>query len=81
MQKTAWCPSELTLKALRTYWATHRHPDLLFPNVRGKKENYYLAKGHMDSGGVHHAMKRVVEQCGIKKKSLSIIYAIMPSSA
>ncbi len=58
---------ELTLKALRTYWATHRHPDLLFPNATGKKEKYCLAESHMDSGGVHHAMRRVVEECGIKK--------------
>lgn len=66
---------DLTLKALRTYWKTHRHPDLLFPNVRGKKENYYLAEGHMDRGGAQQAMKRVIEECGIKKKCPSIIYA------
>lgn len=23
---------DLTLKALRTFWTKHRHPDLLFPN-------------------------------------------------
>ena len=62
----------LTLKALRTYWATHRHPELLFPNVRGRKENYYLAQGHMDRGGVQQAMRRVIEDCGIKKKCPSI---------
>ena len=58
---------ELTLKALRHYWSTHRHPELLFPNVRGKKENYYLAEGHMDRGGAQQAMKRVIEDSGIKK--------------
>ncbi len=63
---------ELTLKALRHYWSTHRHPDLLFPNLRGKKENYYLAEGHMDRGGAQQAMKRVIEDCNIKKKSQSI---------
>jgi len=63
---------ELTLKALRTYWSTHRHPVLLFPNVRGRKENYYLAEGHMDRGGAQQAMKRVIESSGIKKKSQSI---------
>ena len=50
---------DLTLKALRAYWRTHRHPALLFPNVRGKKENYYLAEGHMDRGGAQQAMKRL----------------------
>lgn len=60
---------DLTLKALRLYWSTHRHPELLFPNVRGKKENYHLAEGHMDRGGVQQAMKRVIEDCNIKKKS------------
>lgn len=63
---------ELILKALRHYWSTHRHPELLFPNVRGKKENYYLAEGHMDRGGAQQAMKRVIEDSGIKKKSQSI---------
>lgn len=72
---------ELTLKALRTYWRTHRHPELLFPNVRGRKENYYLAQGHIDRGGAQQAMKRVVEECSIKKKYQFIIYAIIPSSA
>jgi len=59
---------DLTLKSLRNYWKTHRHPELLFPNVRGKKENYYLAENHMDRGGVQQAMRRVIEDCNIKKK-------------
>jgi len=67
---------QLTLKALRNYWKIHRHPELLFPNVRGKKENYYLAQGHMDRGGAQQAMKRVIEECGIKKKCPFIISAI-----
>jgi len=61
---------DLTLKALRTYWSTHRHPNLLFPNARGKKENDYLAQGHMDRGAAQQAMKRVIEECGITKSRL-----------
>ena len=59
---------ELTLKELRAYWKTHRHPSLLFPNMIGKKENYRFAKGHMDRGGAQQAMKRVVETCNINQK-------------
>ena len=63
---------DLTLKALRTLWTKHRHPSWLFPNARGSKETYCLAETHMDRGGAQQAMKRVVEECGIKKKYPSI---------
>jgi len=63
---------DLTLKALRALWTKHRHPRWLFPNARGTKDNYCLAKNHMDRGGAQQAMKRVVEECGIKKKYPSI---------
>jgi len=58
---------DLTLRALRTLWMKHRHPSWLFPNARGSKETYCLAETHMDRGGAQQAMKRVVEECGIKK--------------
>jgi integrase/recombinase XerD len=63
---------DLTLKALRTLWTKHRHSSWLFPNARGTKENYCKAKNHMDRGAAQQAMKRVVEECGIKKKYPSI---------
>ena len=66
---------DLALLSLRTLWRTHRHPTLLFPNPNGSFETIQKAKKHMDRGGTQRAMKLVVEQCGIKKKSPSIPYA------
>lgn len=63
---------DLTLTALRTLWTKHRHPDLLFPNPVGSLERIRQAKTPMDRGGAQQAMKKVVKQCKIKKKSLSI---------
>ena len=62
---------DLTLKALRALWVKHRHPDLLFPNATGSLETIRKATTHMDRGGSQKAMKVVVEECGIKKKSIS----------
>ena len=63
---------DLTLRALRALWAKHRHPAWLFPNAKGSMETIQQATTHMDRGGAQQAMKRVVEECGIKKKSLFI---------
>jgi len=60
---------DLTLHALRVLWSKHRHPDLLFPNPVGKPENIRFAKKHMDRGGAQNAMRAVVKDCKIKKKS------------
>jgi len=59
---------DLTLTALRKLWTKHRHPYLLFPNPVGSPERIQQAKTHMNQGGAQQAMKRVVEECGIKKK-------------
>lgn len=70
---------DLTLQALREYWRTHRHPELIFPNRTGSMETIQRAKTHMDRGGAQKAMKIVVTECGIKKKSPSIPCAtVMP---
>ena len=61
---------ELTCRALRALWLRHRHPRLLFPNATGSLEQIRSATTHMDRGGAQLAMKAVVQQCGIKKKSL-----------
>ncbi|MFT6908618.1 MAG: integrase/recombinase XerD [Oleiphilaceae bacterium] len=50
-----------TLAALRSYWQTHRHPQLLFP---GQGEG---ADSPMDKGGVQKAMKKVLLTCRINK--------------
>lgn len=60
---------ELTYKALRALWCKHRNPCWLFPNAVGSPERIRSANTHMDRGGAQAAMKTVVNQCGIKKKS------------
>jgi len=61
---------DLTLMALRTLWQQHKHPKLIFPNCTGSLKTIQQAKNHMDRGGAQKAMKVVVNECGIKKKSL-----------
>ncbi len=60
---------ELTLMGLRELWCRHRHPKLLFPNATGSLKRIQQASTHMDRGGAQKAMKIVVTECGIKKKS------------
>ena len=62
---------DLTLQALRALWTKHRHPNLIFPNATGSFERIQQATNHMDKGGAQKAMKVVVAECGIKKKSIS----------
>ena len=63
---------ELTCQALRALWCKHRHPYLLFPNARGSLETVRQVTTHMNRGSTQVAMKVLVNECGIKKKSLSI---------
>ncbi len=60
-----------TLHALRVLWSKHRHPNLIFPNAKGSLKTIQQATTHMDRGGAQKAMKVVVAECGIKKKSIS----------
>ena len=60
---------DLTYQALRALWLKHRNPCWLFPSAAGSPEDIRSATTHMDRGGTQAAMKAVVEQCGIKKKS------------
>ena len=55
-----------TLKALRRYWVTHHHPELIFPG--GKPPHFRQGKSlYMDKGGVQKAIKLVAKECGISK--------------
>ena len=60
---------DLALKGLRELWRKHRHPQLLFPNATGSLKTVQKAITHMDKGGTQKAMKTVIDECGIKKKS------------
>lgn len=64
-----------TLAALRILWSKHRHPRFLFPNARGSMETIQKATTHMNIGGTQNAMKVVVRECNIKKKSPSTPFA------
>ena len=63
---------DLTLQGLRELWRRHRHPNFLFPKATGSLQTIRQATTHMDRGGAQKAMKVVVAECGIKKKSRSI---------
>jgi site-specific recombinase XerD len=66
---------DLTLQALRALWCKHRHPYFLFPNAKGSLVTIQKATTHMDRGGTQRAMKVVVAECGIKKKSIFTPFA------
>ena len=68
---------DLTYQALRELWKRHRHPYLIFPNSNGSLKTIQQATTHMDRGGAQKAMKMVVAECGIKKKSLFTPFAIL----
>jgi len=59
---------DVTYQALRSLWAKHRHPRLLFPNAVGSPERIRQAASHMDRGGVQKAVKALLAECGIKKR-------------
>ena len=57
-----------TLMALRRYWSTHRHPQLLFPG--GKPPHSREGKPLvMAKGGVQKAFKLVAAECNIHKRA------------
>ncbi len=66
---------DLTLQGLRALWRRHHHPKFIFPNANGSMETIQQATSHMDRGGAQNAMKVVVSECGIKKKSLYTPFA------
>jgi len=57
-----------TLTILREYWATHRHPTLLFPAIGRNRKTASSASQPMNATTVQGCMKLVVEQLGFKKK-------------
>ena len=60
---------DLTCQALRALWAKHRHPRLLFPNAVGSPNRIRQATTHMNRGGTQKAVKVMLGECGIKKRS------------
>jgi len=68
---------DIALQGLRELWARHKNPKLLFPKASGSFSTIQKATTHMDRGGAQKAMKTVVAECGIKKKTLCIPCAIV----
>ncbi len=60
--------AKVTLDTLRRFWATHRHPRLLFPNPTGGAQRMRNATAAMDRGGVQAAMKAALADRGIQSK-------------
>ena len=56
-----------TLKALREYWATHRHPTWLFPATGRDHRQAATADGPMERPSVQGALRRVVRDLGLRK--------------
>lgn len=58
-----------TLRVLRRFWQVHRNPVLLFPNRHGGLKGAHRATTPLDRGGIQITLRKVVEACGIKKRS------------
>ncbi len=56
----------MALEALRRYWATHRHPQWIFPRGRNAQERHE-AGAVMDRGGLQKSFKVIVRDVGIHK--------------
>jgi site-specific recombinase XerD len=58
---------EITLNLMRRFWQVHRNPVLLFPNRHGGLKSAHLATTPLDRGGVQSTLRKVAQECGIKK--------------
>jgi len=61
---------EVTLLAMRRYWATHRNPKLIFPGGKTVAAKC-SAKAVMDRGGLQRSIKVIVKSCKIHKSITS----------
>jgi site-specific recombinase XerD len=70
---------EATLTVLRRFWHLHRNPVLLFPNRHGGLKSAGRAVTPLDRGGVQVTLRKVAQQCGLKKRSAPTVFAtVMP---
>lgn len=63
-----------TLTLLRRFWQLHRNPQLLFPSRQGGLKAAGRASTPLDRGGVQNALRKVAQQCGIKKRSHRTVF-------
>ena len=60
--------SDFVLQQMRLLWLQHQHPKYLFPCTKSIP-NIQSAQKPISHGTVQQAFKKIVLQCGIKKKS------------
>jgi site-specific recombinase XerD len=60
---------QATHTVLRRFWSVHRNPVLLFPNRHGGLKGAACATTPLDRGGVQTTLHKVIESCGLKKRS------------
>ena len=58
-----------THQLMRRFWLVHRNPVLLFPNRQGGLKGAAAATTPLDRGGVQITLHKVIETCGLKKRS------------
>jgi site-specific recombinase XerD len=61
---------QATHQLLRRFWWVHRNPVLLFPNRHAGLKGAASATTPLDRGGVQLTLHKVVQACGLKKRSL-----------
>lgn len=66
---------QATHHVLRRFWSVHRNPVLLFPNRHGGLKGAATATTPMDAGGVQTTLHKVIETCGLKKRSRRTVCA------
>ena len=64
-----------TLVLLRRFWQLHRNPVLLFPSRHGGRKAAARAVTPLDRGGVQVTLRKVAQQCGLKKRSARTVFA------
>jgi integrase/recombinase XerD len=65
-----------TLLLLRRFWRVHQNPQLLFPNRRTGLNGARSVTTPLDAGGVQKTLHKVVQACGLKKRSLRTAFDI-----
>jgi integrase/recombinase XerD len=69
----------VTLNLLRRFWRVHRNPILLFPNRHGGLNGAHRATTPLDRGGVQTTLRKVAQDCGLKKRLVPTVYGtVMP---
>jgi len=61
-----------TLATLRYFWSLHQHPLYIFPNRKRGLQNAHLVDTPIERGGIQTAIRSVIKQIGLKKRSPAI---------